>query len=131
MIGKYILGWFVLLITAVINGAMRDGLYKESLGDLAAHQVSTVSGISLFAVVIWWMGRHWPIPSAQQAWMIGIMWLVMTLCFEFGFFHFVMGHPWSELLQAYNILEGRVWIVVLIWTLVAPYVFFRIGQRGA
>ncbi len=125
MILRYILGWFVLLIAAIINGAIRDKVYKESLGELTAHQVSTLTGILLFGVVIWGMNRVWPIESSRQAWTIGLIWLVMTMCFEFLFFHYVTGHPWSELLGNYNIFEGRVWVMLLLWVLVAPYIFWR------
>jgi hypothetical protein len=125
---RYFFGWFFLLIAAVINGAIRDGVYLESLGELHAHQVSTLTVVLLFGVIIRGMSRAWPLQSSKQAWTVGGLWLVMTLCFEFGFFHFVMGHPWSELLQAYNIFEGRLWVVILLWTFIAPYVFWRLRQ---
>jgi hypothetical protein len=130
MIWKYVLGWFGLLVVAVINGGLRDTLYKSAVGELAAHQISTLTGIIFFALLIWWMTRLWPIESAQQAWAIGIIWLVMTVCFEFGFFHFVAGRPWSELLEAYNVLAGQVWVLVLIWVLIAPYVFYSFARRS-
>ena len=127
---KYVLGWFVLLVVAVINGALCDALYKSATGDHAAHQISTLTGILLFGIVIWAMTRRWQIVSSAQAWKIGIMWVVMTVCFEFGFFHFVGGKPWSELLDAYNVFAGQVWVFLLIWVLIAPYVFYRFGRRG-
>ncbi len=129
MIWRYILGWFILLIAAMINGAARDALYKDRLGDLTAHQLSTVTVIILFGIIIRWMSRVWPIKSAKQAWTIGFIWLAMTVAFEFLFFHFVTGHSWSELLANYNIVEGRVWVLVLLWTLIAPYLFWRMQQR--
>jgi hypothetical protein len=54
------------------------------------------------------------------------MWLAMTITFEFGFGHFVAGDPWSRLLHDYNILEGRVWGLFLLWVTVSPYVFYTI-----
>jgi hypothetical protein len=125
MTTKYIFGWFILLVAAIINGAIREGVYKQQLGDLGAHQLSTLTGILLFAVLIWGMARLWPIPTQKEAWRIGILWVMMTVCFEFLFGHFVMGHSWERLLHDYNLLEGRVWILVLIWTLLAPRVFWR------
>ena len=102
MIMKYLLGWFFLLIPAVINGAMREFLYKPSVGDLAAHQVSTATGIVLFGLIIWGMSRLWPIPTLQQAWTIGFIWLGMTVCFEFLFGNYVLGHPLTNLLHDYD-----------------------------
>ena len=44
----------------------------------------------------------------------------MTLLFEFGVGHYLFGSPWHRLLADYNLLEGRVWLLVPLWLLVAP-----------
>ena len=129
MIAKYIFVWFVLAIVANINGIIRNEVYKDALGDLCAHQLSTLILIILFGLVIWGFSRLWKITSAQQAWTIGLIWLGMTIAFEFIFGHFVVGHPWSKLLHDYNIFQGRIWILVLIWTTVAPYFFYRLSGK--
>ncbi len=126
MILRYVLAWLILLIVAIINGAIREVVYKNSLGELRAHQASTLSGIILFAIIVWGLSRLWPLHSAKQAWTVGFIWLMLTVVFEFLFGHFAMGHPWSKLLNDYNIFEGRVWLLVLIWTTVAPYVFYKL-----
>lgn len=126
MLLRYTLAWFVLMIAAIINGAIREAVYKNSLGDLRAHQLSTLTGIILLGVVIWALSRIWPLASAKQTWTVGFIWLAMTIAFEFLFGHFVAGHPWSKLLQDYNIFAGRVWPLVLIWTTIAPYVFYKL-----
>lgn len=128
MIWKYVLLWFPMLVLAVINGAARDGLYKASLGELSAHQVSTVSLIILFSIYIWFVIRRWPPASDGQALLVGLLWLVLTLAFEFGFGRFVAGRSWSFLLQEYNLLAGRVWVFIPIWVALAPYVFYRLQR---
>lgn len=35
------------------------------------------------------------------------------------------------LLNDYNILEGRLWPLLLLWVMIAPYVMHRIGRRSA
>ena len=62
----------------------------------------------------------------MRALAVGVVWLAMTMCFEFLFGHYVAGHSWSQLLQDYNICAGRVWALLLIWVTVAPYVFYRL-----
>ncbi|MBM2847043.1 MAG: hypothetical protein HW407_2355 [Bacteroidetes bacterium] len=128
MILRYILCWFILLIVAMFNGVIREKVYKESLGELTAHQVSTLTGIVLFGITIWGLSKLWPLESSRQAWAIGLICLMMTVAFEFLFFHYVTGNSWSELLNNYNIFEGKVWVLVLLWTLIAPYVFWRVQQ---
>lgn len=122
---KYILGWLPLVVIAIVNGALREGLYGRYLSELQAHQASTVAGIFLFGIYIWALIHFWRPTSSKQAINIGIVWLGLTITFEFIFMHFVLDRSWSQLLHDYNILGGRVWVVVLIWVTVAPYIFYR------
>ena len=48
----YLFAWFPMLILAILNGILRDLGYKKYIGDLAAHQLSTVSLLILFGVYI-------------------------------------------------------------------------------
>lgn len=122
----YVLGWVGLVTIAILNGALRVGTYGLFMNELAAHQVSTAIGLCLFGVYIWFLSRIVKLASARQAWLVGVMWLFMTVIFEFLFGHYVVGHSWVKLLYDYNLFEGRVWLLVVIWTAVAPYVFYRI-----
>ena len=49
---KYILAWFPMLLLAVLNGTLRDLGYKKYVGDLTAHQISTITLVILFALYI-------------------------------------------------------------------------------
>jgi hypothetical protein len=49
----------------------------------------------------------------------------MTIIFEFGFGHFIVGHTWSRLFEDYNLLTGHVWILFLFWLLVVPNVVYK------
>ena len=73
--------------------------------------------------------RWYPLSSAGQAWRLGLLWLGLTMAFEFLFFHYAGGRSWAELLGDYNVLAGRVWVVVLAWVAVAPCLFFKIQSR--
>ena len=126
MIVKYIIAWLVLPILGIINGSIREFGYKHLMGELTAHQISTLTGIVLFGLYIWFLTGVWRIESAGQAVVIGFIWLGLTVLFEFVFGHYVMKHPWGRLFQDYNILKGRLWVMVLVWTTIAPYVFFKI-----
>ncbi|MDD2700248.1 MAG: hypothetical protein PHH36_03320 [Sideroxydans sp.] len=123
-----LLGWLVLLVIAMINGTLRDFTYGRYVSELSAHQISCVTGILLFAVVIRQYVRRWPPASAQVAWRIGLFWMALTMAFEFLFFHYVAGHPWLELLANYDMTEGRLWPLILLWVACAPWLFFRLGR---
>jgi len=125
---KYFLCWFPMLLLAVLNGAARDLWYKKLTGELAAHQISTISLIILFGFYIWFVINKFPPQSGRQAIYIGLLWLVLTLLFEFGFGRF-RGNSWGKLLEDYNILKGRIWVLILLWTTFAPYILFKISRQ--
>jgi hypothetical protein len=63
---------------------------------------------------------------SPQSLTIGLIWLALTVAFEFLFGHIVRGFPWSRFLLEYNIFAGRLWAAVLVWVTLAPYVFYRL-----
>lgn len=128
MIPRYLLFWLILAIAAVGNGILRQATYGRYMSDLAAHQVSTVTGILLVGGVVWALTRRWPIGSANEAWIVGVCWLLMTVMFEFGFGHYVAGQSWSQLLADYNLFAGRVWSLFLVWISVLPYLTWRLAN---
>ncbi len=113
-----------MMILAVINGTVRDFVYKPYVGELPAHQISTVTLIILFALYFWLLAKKWKTDSDRQAWIIGIIWLVMTVGVEFGL-GLRRGLSWDVMLQAYNIFDGRVWVFIPLFVLVGPYLFRR------
>ena len=126
MMWKYFLLWFPMLLLAVLNGAARERLYRSSLSEVHAHQLSTLTLLILFSIYVWLVIRYWTPRSPQQALLVGSLWLVLTLVFEFGFGHFIGGKTWGDLLGEYNLPAGRVWVFIPAWVAVAPYVFHRL-----
>jgi hypothetical protein len=59
---------------------------------------------------------------------IGLTWLALTVAFEFLFGHYVAGHSWRALLNDYDLLAGRLWVLVLAWLALAPYLFYRLQR---
>jgi hypothetical protein len=109
---------------AIINGALRDLWYKNFTGELAAYQVSTVTLILFFSLFIGFAFQKYPPSSSKQALLVGVIWVGMTLAFEFGFGRW-RGNSWEQLLQDYNVFEGRLWLLVPLWVMIAPYLFYR------
>lgn len=123
-----LLGWLVLLVIAMINGGLRDLSYGRYVSELSAHQISCVTGILLFAVAIRHYVRRWPPASSRAAWYLGLFWMALTMAFEFLFFHYVAGHSWQVLLANYDMTEGRLWPLILLWVACAPRLFFRLAR---
>jgi hypothetical protein len=123
---KYIIAWFPMIIIAIANGLFREKVLVGRLNELQAHQASTASMIVLFGIYVWVLFKIWQPESINQVIMIGLLWLILTVVFEFLFGHYVAGHSWEKLLQDYNIAKGRVWVLVLIWVTIAPYIIYQL-----
>lgn len=119
-----------MLLVAISNGGLRQLTFGTVMPELHAHQLSTAIGSVLIGLFIWAVVHLWPPASARQALSIGLVWLFLTVVFEFVFGRFVMYRLWSQLFNDYNVVEGRVWVLFLLWLTLAPYVFFRFsGSR--
>lgn len=125
---RYVLAWLPLLIIAILNGVLRDVVYGRFMSELLAHQISTIFAAMLFGVYIRALMHFWRPDSSAQAFNIGLLWLAMTVAFEFLFMHFVAGYSWHTLLHNYNILAGRVWPLLLLWIAIAPYIFYQLQK---
>ena len=129
MLARLTLVWFVLLILAVLNGAFRESMLLRWAGREPAQAVSTLM-LSAIILAVSWIATPWIAPATlRDAWAIGAAWLVMTLAFEFFGGHFLFGKPWDVLFDDYNVLAGRIWVLALLVTLIAPVAAFV--QRGS
>src|SRR6185436_10357327 len=94
--------WLVLVLIAIANGAIREGILVPRLGTAVAHVVSTVL-LCLAIVAVAIAGARWiGARSVGDALLVGAFWLVLVLAFEFGFGHYVAHKSWPELLADYD-----------------------------
>jgi len=121
---RYILLWFVMLIIAIGNGVLRETTFGKKLPGLRAHQLSTFIGAVLMGVFIWFVIHEWPPSSSGAALAIGAVWLCLTVVFECFMGLVLRKRPLAEVLADYNLLAGRVWVLLLLWVMVAPWLFF-------
>ncbi|HUL52453.1 MAG TPA: hypothetical protein VLT83_03480 [Opitutaceae bacterium] len=128
MVLVYTLAWVPMVFIAIANGVARDRGYKRYVTELRAHQISTLTGAVLFTIYTWALSLRWPPTSAAQAIAIGVIWFLLTVAFELLFGHFVAKFTWRRLWMDYNLLRGRVWVLMLVWLLVLPYVVYRFAS---
>ena len=118
--------WLGLLLLAMLNGTVRGTVLQPRLGEETARRVATVVLLAALTAYVHRLQRRHPIPDAEHAWVVGMSWVVMTLGFEFGFGRLVGKLAWSELLADYDVRAGRIWVLVPLWTAVAPEVMRRL-----
>jgi len=126
---KAIAVWLLILVLAVLNGGLREAVLLPAFGKPLALVLSGVLLCAcIVAVALVLVPRLGPLRAAQ-ALNLGLLWLALTLAFEFGFGRLVQGRPWRELLEAYTFADGNIWPLALAVTFFAPLIAVRIAER--
>jgi hypothetical protein len=122
MLYKALLVWIGILFLAIANGWLRERLLIPAFGSPAAlvlsgALLSLLILVTAYAVVPWLGPR-----VSTQCLYVGLIWLGLTLVFEFTFGRSVQHKSWPELLQAYTFKGGNIWPVVLTIIVLAPFI---------
>ena len=120
--------WLVLAAVMVANGAARNLFLTPHLGEQTAHQLGSVSGALLIVLVTAANLRTFGAVGRRELLQIGLLWLAITVTFEFLFGRFVAGQSWRHLVAEYDLSSGRLWVLVLATTLFAPLVAARFRE---
>ena len=120
---RAILTWLLFIPIVFMNAAVRELVYKPFTGELLAHQVSTITGSVAFFLLAFFLLRHYMYNTPNnKLLLIGLMWVALTIVFEFGLGIFVTGASWNKMLNDYNIGQGRIWIFFLVIILITPFI---------
>jgi hypothetical protein len=120
MFSKTLEVWLVLVVLAVLNGTFRELVLVPRLGEYPGHVMSCVM-LSVAIATTAWMSIGWIGPATVvESLIVGGVWLAATVSFEFLVGHYIFATSWDRLLADYQILRGRLWILVLAATFCAP-----------
>jgi hypothetical protein len=124
---KYFLFWLPMIVLAVANGSLRQFVFLKHLSELRAYQLSTVTLTVLCAIYVGFIFAWLNIQTSRQALMIGLIWVILTIFFEFSLGRLAK-KPWAVLLQDYNITTGHIWSLFLVSLFFLPYLFYSIRK---
>jgi len=127
MIKKSILIWLSIIPLAILNGALREAFLIPLLGENFAQPISgIILCLLIFIVSLVFIPR---IGKGEQKtyWKIGILWIILTIVFE-TIFGLAVGNSFSELLRAYDITTGNLWLIIVIFIGIAPWLVAKIKR---
>ena len=118
--------WLTLVAAAILNGLLRENLLTPLFG---THTSLPLSGVTLSFLIftityllVSFIGKQ----RSGTFILIGLFWLALTLAFEYLFGYFVLGKSLAEINEAFNLKQGNLFVVVLIVSLVAPWISARL-----
>ena len=125
MIGRTLLVWLLIMALETMHGVLRNRFLTPVVGDLHARQIGALAG-SLLVLGTALLLIRWVRPDSFRALLgIGVLWLILTLAFEFGLGRAV-GKSWSDLLADYNLAHGGLLSLGMVVLVLAPWLAARI-----
>ena len=119
---KSLIIWLCFIPVAILNGGLREYVLVKAIGEEWALPVSgIILSVCIFLITWLLLPRMIKAFTSKDSWLIGIGWALLTIVFEFAA-GLAGGSTVSELLAAYNLLSGNLWLLVLVTTLLSPII---------
>ena len=129
MTGTFIKGvgiWLVMVLAAIVNGLFREKVLTPLTGAEFALPLSGIL-LSLLIFIIAFLLISFIHETTGRAYlMIGLLWVALTVSFEYLFGHFVMERSWQEINQVFNVKAGNLFIAAVLTSAIAPWLVAKI-----
>jgi len=120
MIKKSFFIWLAIIPLAFLNGGLREMVINPLIGEKYGQPISGVL-LCLFVFVLCWFGiSRIGRGTAKTYWIIGLLWMLLTVLFETGFF-LLAGETFAELVNAYDITTGNLWSLCVLFIGIVPW----------
>jgi hypothetical protein len=117
---KSLLIWLTIIPCAILNGGLREKVLVPLIGMKRALPLSGILLCVLIFVVTWFLLPLLGSQTKKTYILIGLCWLVVTVLFE-CLMGLLNGTSRETMLQAYNITTGNLWLIVVLFTGIIPY----------
>jgi len=127
MIKKSIFIWLSIIPLAILNGGLREAVLSPRLEENCAQIVSgLILLLLIFFVTLIFIPR---IGKGEQKmyWKIGLLWIALTVIFE-TVLGLAMGNSLGDLLKAYDITTGNLWLIIVVFTGVVSWLTAKIRR---
>lgn len=118
--------WFALIAAEFVHGIMRALFLVPYVGDFRARQIGVFTGSVLIILVVCIFIRWLHASDTKSLILVGVLWLVLTLAFEFSFGHFVFGRSWGDLASDYDVSQGGLLAFGMIVLIFSPVIAMRV-----
>ena len=118
--------WFLIIPLAIINGGLRENVLVK-LGDIALPLSGIILSVCIFIVAYLLIPRIKNCELKDYI-IFGVIWFILTNLFDL-FMYISEGGGIKQLLNSYDFLDGNLWILVVITTLVSPILVSKIKSK--
>jgi hypothetical protein len=115
--------WVILAFLTILFAVFREAIFIPitGLSGTMARALLLPVAIAYTFVISYFFLKKTKAPYRNtDTVIVGILWLILTIAFEFTFGSVVMGNSLTALVADYNILVGRTWPIFLLGLLLSP-----------
>ena len=113
--------WLLMMALESINGVFRAIFVVPHVGDFRARQIGTVIGsllvVGVACLSIKWIGAN----DTASRWKTGLLWVALTVIFEFTLGRLAFGYSWARILEDYDLTKGGLMIAGMLALALAPF----------
>ncbi len=121
--------WLLIIFAESVHGTLRQLLLAPLVGDFPARRIAFFIGMLLIFAIAYLFIRWIDAPTVKSLFVVGLMWMILTACFEFGLGIFVMNYSWARMFEDYDISRGGLMGFGLLFMMLAPYLASRLRER--
>ena len=125
MLLKSILIWISIIPLAIVNGGLRQRILDPLFGEKFANPISgLILCILIFIISLIFIPRLGK-GNTRIYLIMGIIWVLLTIIFE-TILGLIMGNTFKEIINAYNITTGNLWLIVVVFMGIVPFLVAKI-----
>jgi hypothetical protein len=106
MWGRAIAVWLLVMAVEFAHGTLRWIFLRPRVGDFRSGQIGVFTGSVLFLLIVYFCEPWMTLRSFADCLRVGLLWVVLTLAFEWNFGRYVMGRSWRALRRSTTYRTG-------------------------
>jgi hypothetical protein len=126
---RALLVWLVIIAAESVNGTLRTLYLAPVIGDFPARRVGVFVAIAVIFAITLAFSRWMAARTRAQLLGIGVLWVVLTVIFEFALGRGVLHYEWSRLLSDYDLSQGGLMLFGLLALAFTPLLAARVRGR--
>lgn len=118
------------MFAEVLHGTARVFLLEPLVGDFRARQIALFTGLAIILAIVIAFIRWIHATNTAQLLGVGLLWLGLTIGFEILLGRLVMGLSWERIGSDYNLLQGGLMPIGLLFLTLSPLIAAKIRGTG-
>ncbi len=120
--------WLIIVFAESLHGAARRLVLEPYVGEFRASQIAVFTGSTMILTIAWATVRWLRAGGMFQLLGVGLLWLALTLGFEFLLGRLVLGYSWERIGAEYDLPNGGLMPIGLLVLTVSPMAAARLRR---